>query len=104
MAFKERLQKSIDQGLKTSRDLFSKARDKAKDLGEIGVLRFEIKQLENQAEMLTAKLGTSVYEILSSEDRKSVSVNTPEVKEMLAAIQKVHREIDEKEAELKKFE
>ena len=83
MGFLDKLQDTIDQGLKSSKELFGKAKEKAKDLGEVGVLRFEIKQLESQAEKLIAKLGSKVYEVLVVEDQKSVSGGTAGVKEIL---------------------
>ena len=104
MSFLERLQETIDQGLKNSKDLFGKAKEKAKDLGEIGVLRFEIKQLESQAEKLVAKLGSKVYEVLIVDEQKTVSGSTPGVKEVLNAVAGVRTEIEAKEEQLKNFE
>jgi len=97
MAFLDRLQETIDQGLKSSRELFGKAKDKAKDLGEIGVLKFEIKQLENQAEKLIAKLGSKTYEELVVEKHDSINGDAQGVKEILGAIAGVKAEIEEKE-------
>ena len=104
MAFLDRLQETIDQGLKSSRELFGKAKDKAKDLGEIGVLKFEIKQLENQAEKLIAKLGSKAYEELIVENRDSITGGTEGVKEILGAIAGVKSEIEEKEEAIKNIE
>ncbi len=97
MGFRDRMQETISQGLKTSRELFDKAKDKAKDLGEKGVLKIEISQLENQAEKTLAKLGTSVYEALVEENHNTVSRSTPEVKELLAEIGNIRDRIEEKE-------
>lgn len=104
MAFLDRLQETIDQGLKSSRELFGKAKEKAKDLGEIGVLKFEIKQLENQAEKLIAKLGSKTYEELVVEKNDSINSDTEGVKEILGAIAGVKSEIEEKEEAIKKIE
>lgn len=104
MSFLDRVQETIDQGLKSSKELFGKARDKAKDLGEIGVLRFEMKQLENQAEKLIAKLGSKTYEALVVEEKKTVSANTPGIKEILNAIAGVKQEIELKEQQVKDIE
>ena len=100
MGFLDKLQETIDHGLKNSKELFGKAREKAKDLGEIGVVRFEIKQLESQAEKLIAKLGAKVYEALIVEGQKTVSGNTADVKEILNAIAGVKSEIEEKEKKI----
>ena len=103
MGFRERMQETLSQGLKTSRELFDKAKDKAKDLGEKGVLKIEISQLENQAEKILAKLGTSVYEILVEQDHNTVSRSTPEVKELLAELGNVRERIEEKEKQIEQI-
>ena len=104
MGFLERMQDTIGQGLKTSRDLFGKAKDKAKDLGEKGVIMLELKQLDNQAEKLLAKLGSAVYRILVVEEHNTVSRSTSEVKELLSDIAEVRKRIEDKEVQLKKVE
>ena len=104
MGFLDKLQETIDQGLKNSKELLGKAKDKAKDLGEIGVIKFEIKQLESQAEKLVAKLGSKAYEVLVVEEQKTVSASTPGIKEILNAIAGVKSEIEAKEEQLKNFE
>ena len=104
MGFLDKLQDTIDQGLKNSKDLLGKAKDKAKDLGEIGVTRFEIKQLESQAEKLIAKLGTKVYEVLVVDSQKTVSTSTAEVKEILNAIAGVKEDKEKKEEQLNNIE
>jgi len=104
MGFLDKLQETIDQGLKNSKELFGKAKVKAKDLGEIGVLRFEIKQLESQAEKLIAKLGSTAYEVLTAEEDTVVTVDTPGIKEILAAIAGVRSEIEAKEEQVKEID
>ena len=61
MSFSERMKDMIDKGLDASRDFAKKAGEKAKELGEKGVLKLEIAQLESRAEKLIAKLGAEVY-------------------------------------------
>ncbi|MBN1686005.1 MAG: hypothetical protein JW852_05085 [Spirochaetales bacterium] len=104
MGFLDKLQETIDQGLKSSRELFGKAKEKAKDLGEIGVLKFEIKQLESQAEKLVAKLGSKTYEVLTVEGQQTVSSDTPGIKEILNAIAGVRKEIEAKEQQVRNIE
>ena len=57
MSFWERMEEVVNQGLESSRDILSKAREKARDLGEKGLLHYEIMQLERQAEKKFSKLG-----------------------------------------------
>lgn len=104
MDFLERLQANLVKGLDASRDLFDKARDKAEDLSERGVLRFEIRQLENQAEKLLGQLGTKTYEILHERGQKSISLSNAEIQPFITEIEQIKTKIGEKEEELKKYQ
>jgi hypothetical protein len=101
MDFWQRMQHALDQGVNSSRDLFDRARDKAKDLGEKGILKFELMQLENQAEKLVAQLGTRTYEILVLEGKDAVVEDDAGVRELIRQIGDVRRRIEEKEVALK---
>lgn len=100
MDFWDRMKNAMEKGLDGSRDLLGRAKDRAQDLGERGVLRLEIMQLENQAEKLIAKLGTRTYEALVSEQRMQVDRQTEGVSELIDEIDEVRAKIREKEAAL----
>jgi hypothetical protein len=122
MAFSERMKELLDQGVRVSKDLVSKAGEKAQDwgekglqaskdlmskagakaqdLGEIGVLKIEIKQLEGQAQKLVGRLGSEVYNALVERGMESISVETPEIKAVLAEIAPVREAIETREREL----
>lgn len=100
MDFWDRMRHAIDQGLDSSRGFLSKAGDRARDLSERGILRFEIKQLESQAEQLTAKLGSRAYEVLVKEGKNTVSKSTPGVKEIIGEIQDIEQRVKDKEEQL----
>lgn len=100
MDFWDRMRTTIDKGVDNSRDFLSRAQDKAKDVSERGVLRFEIMQLQSQAEKLTAKLGSRTYEVLVKEGQNTISRNTPGVKELLAEIEDVEQRAHTKEEQL----
>ena len=104
MNFKERLHNTINQGVDISKDLFSKAKEKAKDLGEIGMIKLDIRQLEVQANKLVAELGTHVYEAFLEKEQSTLSKGSPAIKETLAELEELKRRIEEKEADLKKME
>jgi hypothetical protein len=74
MDFNQRLQDLFDKGINVSRDLLLKAKDKAQDLGEKGLLKLEIKQLEDQASQFIGKLGMEAYNCFSS-GKKTLSRN-----------------------------
>ena len=104
MSFRDRVQEAINRGLKSSHELFDKAKEKAKDLGEKGVLKLEISQLDSRIEKLYAKLGSAVYHRIVDENQNTVSQNTPDVKELLAEISETQSRVEEKEQLLKDFE
>ncbi|MFW6232379.1 MAG: hypothetical protein ACOC37_04925 [Spirochaetota bacterium] len=100
MDFWDRMKNTMDKGLEGSRELLGKAKDRAQDLGERGVLRLEIMQLENQAEKLVGKLGTRTYEALVTEQRVQIDKQTEGISELIEEIDEVHQKIREKEAAL----
>jgi hypothetical protein len=108
----------LDQGAQVSKELLSKAGGKAQDLGEKskklvnkagakaqnlgeqGVLLLEIKQLEGQAQKLVGRLGTEAYRAFIEKGAKTISVDTPAVKTILAELASVRDVLEKKEAEL----
>jgi hypothetical protein len=100
MDFWDRVKSTLDKGLDASKDLFGKARERAQDLGERGVLRVEIIQLENQAEKLVGKLGTVAFEALVTDKKEQITTETPGVRELIDEINDVQARIKEKEAAL----
>jgi hypothetical protein len=94
------MRNAIDKGIDNSRGFFNKAQDRARDLSERGVLRFEIMQLESRVEKLTAKLGARAYEVLSKEKQNTISKNTPGVKDLISEIEDIEKRVHEKEADL----
>jgi len=100
MTFGEKLRGFIDQGLSVSKDFATKASAKAQDLGAKGVLRLEIAQLESQAGKLTAKLGAEVYQAFIEKDQKTISKDSPLIRDILAEIAGLKAAIEKREAEL----
>ncbi|HUW68785.1 MAG TPA: hypothetical protein VMX33_01000 [bacterium] len=102
MTFSERMKTIVDQGIKTSKDLVKQAGDKAQQWGEMGVLKLEIVQLRNQAEKLTAMLGAEVFEVLVEKAQKTVSRDSPAVRETIERILEIQSQIETREAAFKK--
>lgn len=98
MEFWERMRNAFDRGLEKSKDLLGRARDTAQDLGERGVLRYEIMQLENQAETIVGKLGAACYEPLANDE--SVNRSSAGVSDLIDQIDAIQTRIKEKEAAL----
>lgn len=97
----EKAQDWGEKGVKVSKEFASKAGAKVQEMGEIGVLRFEIKQLESQAQKQIGKLGIEAYKAFADRGAKSISVDTPAVKQILAEIASIEQIIDQKEEQLK---
>ena len=90
MSFWDRMEQMVNQGLESSREIIGKAKEKAKDLGEKGLLRYEISQIERQAEKKFSQLGVAVYEKLVRKEQATVS------KEAVAALLDDIRELKDR--------
>jgi hypothetical protein len=99
MSFWDRMEQVVNQGLESSREVLTKAKEKAKDLGEKGLLRYEISQIERQAEKKFSQLGATVYEKLVLKDQATVSRES--VKEYLDDIQELKNRLEKLESDLK---
>jgi capsule polysaccharide export protein KpsE/RkpR len=96
----EKAQEWGEKGVKATKEFAGKAGAKAQDLGERGVLMLEVKQLEGQASKLVGRLGTEAYHAFVEKGVKSISVDTPAVKTLLAELASVRELIEKREQEL----
>lgn len=99
MNFTQKIQNKIMEGFKVTRDALGDAAEKAKELGQKGVLQFEIKKMENQIENKLAILGSNVYSLFYEKDQKTITRDTSEIHDLLVEINKMEEEIDQKEIE-----
>ena len=93
----ERVKEILDQGVSATKVIAAKTSAKAKELGELGVLTLEIKQLQGQVNKLIGKLGTTAYSAFTEKGAKSITVDTPAVKALLAEIASVKEAIAARE-------
>ena len=103
MSFKDKLQKSLNQGLNVSREIFDKAKGKAKDLSDTAILKYEISQLKKQEESEFSNLGKEVYNLLNA-GKSTVSKKTPSLKKHFENIDDLNQRIAEKNELLKKYD
>jgi predicted Fe-Mo cluster-binding NifX family protein len=96
----EKAQDWGEKGFQASKDLVNKAGAKAQNLGERGVLMLEVKQLEGQAQKLIARLGSEAYNAFAERGAKTISVDTPAVKTLLAELASIRDSIEKREAEI----
>ena len=101
MAFTDRMRELLDQGVAVSKDFAAKAGAKAQDLGERGVMMFEIRQLEGQAQKLIGRLGAEAYQAFTERGEQTLSADSAPVKTILDEIATARDAIEHKEAELK---
>ena len=99
MTFAEKMQGIINKGVAATKDLASKAGEKAKDLGAMGMVKLEIMQLESHAEKVIARLGNEVYRALVEKNGTAVSRDTPLISDMLKEIEGLRAKIGLKEKE-----
>jgi len=101
MTFSERMKDLLDQGWAASKEFAVKAGNKAQDLGERGLLMWDIKQLENQAQKLLARLGSDVYIAFKEQDQSTIDRETAEFRTTLDELTAIKDQIEKKEDELK---
>jgi hypothetical protein len=93
------MEEVVNQGLESSREALGRAKEKARDLGEKGLLRYEITQIERQAEKKFSQLGATVYEKLVLKNQATVSKEA--VEELLDDIQELKNRLEKLENDLK---
>jgi len=101
MTFGEQLKIKLEQGWAASKDFCIKAGAKAQDLGERGLLMWDIKQLENKAQKLTLRLGNEAYIAFTDRDQAEITRESEEFKTILDEILDIKEQIEKKETELK---
>jgi len=101
MGFWDRIDDLVNQGLSSSRDILKQAKDRAKDLGEKGLLKYEIAQLERQAREKLTQLGMRAYEKLAEGGESSVS--RASLEDLLGEIRDLKVRVEGKEQELKRL-
>lgn len=101
MTFSERMQDMLNDGLAVTKDLLSKAGDKAQQLGEMGVIKVEILSLRSQGEKRFAQLGAAVFAALVEKGEAGLSRTDPGIQALLDKISEIEKAIDDKEARYK---
>ena len=97
MGFMENLQETLNEGFALSRDLIMKAGDKAKDVGEKGMIRFEIRQLETQSAKIASQLGLALYSQVKDGGWASLDARQASLDDMIKEIDGLRAKIEEKQ-------
>ena len=101
MTFGERMKEMLEQGWAASKDFALKAGAKAQDLGEKGILMWDIKQLENQAQKQISRLGSEAFTAFTERDQETIDRGAIEFRTILEEITAIKDQIEKKENELK---
>ena len=101
--FLKRIEEVLEQGYEVSREVFGRARDGARELGEKGALKLEIMQLERQSTRLLAQLGAEVYYAFTKKNQITVSKKTRGMKNIVADIKQIEERIADKKIILVKL-
>ena len=86
MDFGKRVKDVLTTGAAKTRDLYSRARSGAKGLSEQAVLALEISQLGKDMDRKYTELGTTVFKLLSTPGKASVSRSAAGVKPIMDGI------------------
>lgn len=100
MNLSEKLKTMLAQGVDLTREAAEKAGSVAKELGEKGVVQFEIFKLKAQAQQVACQLGLEVYAALMERGQASLTRESPEIAAILKRLNSLNSDIDGREAEL----
>ncbi len=102
MNWKRKVSKGLNQGLDQSKVLLEKAKKQALSIGEQTLLNTEIKELQKAEDSLYRKLGEEIYMLLNEKGRSTVSLRTPEIKEIFPELENIISELKSKETMVEK--
>lgn len=103
MDFMERMREVMGQGFESTKKGLEQAADKARELGEKGVVKYEITRLEKEVERKLGLLGTQTYRLLVEKGQSSVSKGSADIKPIITEIQDLEKRITEKEETVAKI-
>jgi capsule polysaccharide export protein KpsE/RkpR len=97
----EKAQDWGEKGVQASKELINKAGAKAQDLGERGVLMLEIRQLEGRAQKLITRLGSEAYTLFAEKGASQIGADEPAVSAILSELAGIRESIEKREADLR---
>ncbi len=102
MGIGDKLKDYIDQGISASKGFVNKAGAKAQDLGEKGVLKIELMQFQSQEQKLFTKLGEEVFESFTVREQKTLSRESPAIRDLIKELEDLKDAIRRREEEMQK--
>lgn len=99
MDFFERMKDYLDRGMDASKDALSKAGNVIQDLGDKGVHRIELMQLEHKCKNEFASLGMQLYTLFRLQGRSSIDSEDPAINRIIEHIDSLRAEIEKRQKE-----
>jgi len=103
MELRKKVSEVLSTGAAKTRDVYSRAKARAKGLSAQAMLSLEISQLEREKQRKVNELGSTVFWLFSAQGKSSVTRSTPGVKAVLEELAKLENMVREKQDELKEM-
>ncbi len=101
MTFWDSLKDFMDKSIDASGKALGQLGEKTKELGQKGVVKFEIAQLRNQFKLQSDKLGLLVYELFVKQAKESATRRNAEIAPIIEKMEELEKQIAQKEEEYK---
>lgn len=96
MDFFDKMKDFMDKGIEVSKEALSKAGSTVQDLGDKGVTKIEVVQLQNKIEKQLAQLGLQVWQVLSEQKETSITAEDERVSGLLVEVTRLKQEIEKR--------
>jgi antitoxin component HigA of HigAB toxin-antitoxin module len=108
MSIYEKLQDGLNEGLnysiETSKKLLEKAKETAAEVEEVSILKIDLRRFNTKKKELISELGIKAYEAFLINERKSLTLSSSGVNQIVEELREIEKKIVDKEEELKKAE
>ena len=92
-AIKEQVKDYLDKGIAASKRAIEKTGNKVQELGELGVLRYELEKLNSRQKKLFREVGKNVYAVFSKDKKASLTIADEIISGLLKELGEFEKEI-----------
>jgi len=101
MDIKDTLQDGLSKGVDASKKLYKAAKEKVKDMTELGVATIELNQLEDKLKDKYAELGKIIVDIVTADPAVSLQKDDPRISRGIADAVALKASVAKKQEEIK---